>query len=61
TTSTLARLRSTTELHPRVCFLLFRRLAWERGYYTRLSRRCKTFFAKIGNFSKNMAFFTIFG
>ena len=48
TTSTLARLRSTTELHPRVSFpyLTVAGSAWKRGYYTHLRLRRKPFFVE---------------
>ena len=55
TTSTLARLRSTTELHPRVCFLLFAQL--RRRNYTHSFHVGKPFFV---NYHKKSAFLAYF-
>ena len=53
TTSTLARLRSTTELHPRLHFHVFR---GSGGYYTYLLQQIKPFFRKKSNMGKKLFF-----
>ena len=66
TTSTLARLRSTTELHPLFAYSAspFPGVAWKRGYYTHLCAGRKPFFAQNAfSVEKSVfsAFFSVWG